>query len=60
MYVYRNIEPHSFDHCCSGKAENITYSENVFVALGTPQAMRIGPVAICDLSDSTILFHIIS
>jgi len=33
MYVYRNIEGLSRNHCCSGKAKSITYSEGVFVAL---------------------------
>jgi hypothetical protein len=26
MYVYRNIEARSYNHCCSGKATSITYS----------------------------------
>jgi hypothetical protein len=34
MYVKRNIEAHSCNHACSGKAISITYSECVFVALG--------------------------
>jgi len=34
MYVYRNIERRSCNHCCSGKAVRITYSERMFVALG--------------------------
>jgi hypothetical protein len=34
MYVKRNIEAHSFNQACSGKAISITYSECVFVALG--------------------------
>jgi hypothetical protein len=60
MYVYRNIEAHSFNRCCSGKAGSITYSERVFIALGTPHVMRMVHIVICDLSGSTILFHIIS
>jgi hypothetical protein len=60
MYVYRNIEAHSFNHCCSGNAGSMTYSERVFVALRTPHAMRMGHIVICDLSGSTTLFHIIS
>jgi hypothetical protein len=32
-YVQRNIEAHSCNHCCSGKAVRIAYSESVFVAL---------------------------
>jgi len=33
MYVYRNIDTRSCNHCCSGKAISITYPECVFVAL---------------------------
>jgi hypothetical protein len=32
--VKRNTEVHSCKHCRNGKAISITYSENVFVALG--------------------------
>jgi hypothetical protein len=34
MYVSRNNETGLCNHCCSGKAISITYSENVFVAAG--------------------------
>jgi len=37
MYVQRNTEAHLCNHCCSGKAINITQPECVFVALGTQQ-----------------------
>jgi len=37
----RNIEARSCNHCCSGKAVSITYSENVFVALVIQHAVRI-------------------
>jgi len=30
----RDIEAHSCNHCCSGKAINMTYSKCVFLALG--------------------------
>jgi len=40
MYVLRNIEERSYNHCCSGKAINITYSECVFVALVILHAKR--------------------
>ena len=33
MYVLRNIEMSLCNHCCSGRAISITYSECVFVAL---------------------------
>ena len=48
------------NHCCSGKAINITYCECVFVALGIQHAMRMRHVAICGLPRSTIFSHIIS
>jgi len=34
MYIYRNTEARSCNHCCSGNAKTITYYECVFVALG--------------------------
>jgi len=33
MYTYHNTEVCSCNHCCSGKAISITYSECVFIAL---------------------------
>jgi hypothetical protein len=38
MYVLRNIEVRSCNHCCSGKAISITYYECVSVALGIQHA----------------------
>ena len=58
MYVYRNIEARSCNHCCGGKAISITYCECVFVALSIQHAMRMRHVSICGLSGSTIFFHI--
>jgi hypothetical protein len=40
MYTCRNIEAHSYKHCCSGKAISIIYSEYVPVALLIQHAMR--------------------
>jgi len=37
----RNIEARSCNHCCSGKAVSITYSESVFVALVIQHAVLI-------------------
>jgi len=37
--VYNNIEMHSYNNCCIGKAISITYSECVFVGLGIQPAM---------------------
>ena len=44
----------------SAKAEIITYSECVSVALGIQHAMRTRHTVISGLSGSTIFFHIIS
>ena len=44
----------SCNHCCCGKAINITYSECVFVALGTEHAMHMRHIAICGLTHSTV------
>jgi hypothetical protein len=40
-YVYRSIGARSCNHCCSGKAVSVTYSECVFVALGIQYAMCV-------------------
>jgi hypothetical protein len=39
--IQRNIVARWCKHFCSGKAISITYSERVFVALGTQHAMRV-------------------
>jgi len=53
-------EVRSPNRCCSGKAISITYSEGVFLVLGTQHAVRMRHIVVCDLSDSTIFSHIIS
>jgi len=40
-YVKRNVELRPLNHCCSGKAGSITYSECVFVTSGIQPAMRM-------------------
>jgi len=56
----RNIEVHLCNHHCCGKVINISYSEQVSVALGTQDAKCMHCTAICGLSGSTIFFHVIS
>jgi len=51
-----NIEARSFNHCCSGKAISITYSECVFLVLGIQNATRMHNIIIFDLSGSTAFF----
>jgi hypothetical protein len=41
MYVERNIEARSHNHCCRGKAISITYSKCVSVALVIQHAKRM-------------------
>jgi hypothetical protein len=60
MYLYPDIEARSCNHCYSGKAIHITFSECVSVALGIQHAMHMHYIVICGLSGSTICFHIIS
>ena len=57
MYVSRNIEARSCNHCCSGKAINIACAECVFVALGIQHAMRMRHIVICALPGSTVFLN---
>jgi hypothetical protein len=50
----------SCNYCCSGRAIKIAYSDYAFVALVILHEMRLCHIVICDLSDYTIFFHIIS
>jgi len=59
MYVQLNIKARPLNHCCSGEAMSITYSECVFVALGIQHAMRMRYVVMCGLPDCTVFDHII-
>jgi hypothetical protein len=56
MYVQRNTEALSCDHCCRGKAISITYSDYVYLALGIHHAMRIRHIVTCGLPGSTVFF----
>ena len=42
------------------RKSRFTYSESVFVALGTQHAKRMRVIVICDLFGTTVFFHIIS
>jgi hypothetical protein len=60
MYVWRNTEARSRNHCCSWKAISITYLGCVFTDLGIQYAERMRHIVICGQPHSTIFFHIIS
>ena len=60
MYVERNIDARSFNHCCGGKATSITYSECVFRTIGSQHAMRMHRIVVCGLPGATIFLHIIT
>jgi hypothetical protein len=60
MYAKRNIEALSCNHCCSGKAIAITYSEGVLVALGIRNSMRMRHIVKCGVPGSTIFFFTLS
>jgi hypothetical protein len=60
MFIHRDTEAVSCNHCGIGKAKIITYSECVFVALVIQHAMRMRHIINCGLPVSTILFIITS
>ena len=41
VYIQRNIQTRSCNHCCRVKETSIAYSKCVFVALGIQHAMRM-------------------
>jgi len=60
MYVQRDTEMRSCNHCCSGKAIGIAYPECVSVALVIQHEMRTRNIVICGLIRSAEFFHNIS
>ena len=56
IYIYRNTEARLYNHCCSGRAISITYSECVSVVSGIQRAMRMRPIVICGLPGYTNAF----
>jgi hypothetical protein len=62
MYVYRNIEHRSCNHCHNEKNRSITYSACVFAALVIQRAKRMShfimsSVACPDLQYFSVLSH---
>ena len=47
------------NHCCSGKARSIAYSECILVALDIEQAVRMRYIVISGLHGPTMFLHII-
>ena len=60
VYVLRNGEARSGNHCCSREAISVTYYECVFVALCIQCEKSERHIVICGPSSFTICFHIIS
>jgi len=58
LYVSRNIEARSRNHCCHEKGISIAYSERVSVALAIQHAKRMRRIVIYGLSGCSIFFHI--
>jgi hypothetical protein len=58
MYTQRDSAARFCNRCLKGKAIRITYSESVFVDLGSQYAMRMRRIVICGLSGSAIFFYI--
>ena len=54
------MEARSCNHCCSGKAINITYSDYVFVAPGIQHEMRMRNIFIFGIPRSAIFFSTLS
>ena len=59
MYIKRNNEERLCNHCCSGRAISITYSECVFVALAIQHALGICHIVISSLPISIFPHYLI-
>ena len=60
MCVSHNTEVHLCNYCCSRRAKSITYSKSVCLVCILRYPACNAQAVICDLSDSTIFFYIIS
>ena len=58
IYILRNTEARLCNHCCSGKAIRVRYSECAFVALVIQHVMPTRHIVVCGLPGCTIFFHI--
>ena len=56
MYIKRNIEGRSCNHCCCRIALSITQTVCVFVALFIQHEIRMRHIVICGLTRSTTFF----
>jgi hypothetical protein len=56
MYVSRNTEARSRNHCCSRKAKSITYSECVFLALVIRHAKRMRLAVLSSVASMSVLY----
>jgi len=56
-YMQPEIETISFNHCLSGKAIRITYSECVLVALGVQYAMRMLRITLSSAACPSVYIH---
>jgi hypothetical protein len=56
----RNVKARSLNHFCRPQAAIVTHSDYVSVAFIVQHAMSMRRIIICDQSDSTTFFHIIS
>ena len=61
MYVQRDTETRSRNHCCRGIAISITYCDSIY-SLSYPACKVHAPyyIVICSLSNYTVIFHITS
>jgi len=59
MYVKRNNEAHSCNHCCSGKAVSVTYSVCVCVCVNLviQNATRLRHIVMCPAPLYSIFPH---